>query len=191
MKFTIAAAAFALVSSATAASTSKPAYFKLTATKTNSGLLDKDLHANSGRFWVNRKTKSICPTTLGSECSKLNPKDTTFTTGAQGRVELHVADPGGQHVYIGGSGVVRFTEGHDGAVPSKADSKRIKSVLTSGARTWLCNESNEGVDKDKYFLVVAPSKDAKPNQSTAKNTCTRVKVVAKADQRAKPAFRFE
>lgn len=192
MKFTIAALALATSASAAATGYAQPVHFKFTATKTDSnGQLDKDLHANGGRLWVNKSTKTYCPNTNGIDCSNLNPKDTTFSASSDGSTQLNVVDPGGQTLFIGGSGVVRFTEGHDGAVPSQAHVKHVKSTLTSGARTWLCNESNTGKDTEQYYLVVAPTKTGKPIQAGAHNTCTRVKVVAKADQGAKSAFRFE
>jgi len=67
------------------------------------------VHAHNTFFYIGEQTTSYCPLTLPTSCP---PGLFTKFQGGHGGLGLSVEVPGGQAVYIGPKGALRFTQAH-------------------------------------------------------------------------------
>ncbi|KAH7055971.1 hypothetical protein B0J12DRAFT_596909 [Macrophomina phaseolina] len=164
--------------------TTTPQRFRLNVRFSNTPTLSGALHASGGSFWLHKPTTSFCPgeSVLQAPCPPGN--ETSLTGGGpDGRLSLNVAVPGGQQVFIGPRGLLRYTRAHSGDMPRGS----ITSGLTvqEGTRflnpfyqLWLCNTDED----DEVWQVWVEQRDAQGSQknwgSTGRNACTRINLEA-------------
>lgn len=100
----------ALAGSALAAPTPQSSFQGL-AINSGSPIQFASVSANDENFWLHYKSSAYCPP--GIECS--NTTSTLFT-GGKDTLNLKVAVPGGQQVYVNDVGALRYTEPHSAAI---------------------------------------------------------------------------
>ncbi|KAJ5321408.1 hypothetical protein N7476_004410 [Penicillium atrosanguineum] len=96
-----ASLAAALPGSRTTKSSNAP--FGVTAAHSGSDIHFLPLTASGGHFWLGGKSQTYCPSSVGASCGK---QDDAIIYGGNA---LDVIVPGGQQIYVDGSGALSFT----------------------------------------------------------------------------------
>ncbi|GME25735.1 hypothetical protein GTA08_BOTSDO11331 [Neofusicoccum parvum] len=187
MKLAILATLLAAASTAVASPTTpneprqatSPDGFKLNIRWSN-GPLRGAVSANGGSFWINKATKSYCPGRDVIHAACPAGTDTSFVGGGpDGRLSLNTVVPGGQQVYVGPRGLLRYTPAHSGDMPKGSITSGLVVQETSGFlnpfyQLWMCNtDADAGV-----WQIWVEQRDAEGTVKnwgkTEKNACTRV-----------------
>lgn len=165
--------------------TTTPARFRLRVRWSNAPDLSGPIHANGGSFWLKKPTRSYCPGQAVIKAPCPRGAETSFTGGGggDGRLALNVAVPGGQQVFIGPRGLLRYTQAHSAQMPRGAVTSGL--VVQEGTRflnpfyqLWACNtDGDAGV-----WQIWVEQRDVEGNQrnwgKTERNACTRVNLEA-------------
>ena len=119
----LAATAFAAPAPLAAATTSSaPAptatasAFGLMSLRSGSDIHFATINARDSKFWIGKQTNTYCPPGDGIPCESLSNTTTLRLNGDN--LVMDTAVPGGQVVYIGPKGALRFTEAHTNAMPA-------------------------------------------------------------------------
>lgn len=90
--------------------------FYLMSIRSASPIHYETINASDTRFWIGKSTTTYCPLDP-SECP---PGNETWLTGSSGNdsyLSMSTVVPGGQRVYIGPAGALRFTQAHSSYEP--------------------------------------------------------------------------
>ncbi|KAI0547051.1 hypothetical protein F4679DRAFT_555672 [Xylaria curta] len=81
-------------------------------------IIDQEINASGGKFYVNKPTETYCPSGVnGLDCSDFDGSETVFDLGYNDGMGLDVTVPGGQQVYIAPDGSLSFTQAHSAYIP--------------------------------------------------------------------------
>ncbi|KAJ5123099.1 hypothetical protein N7448_009196 [Penicillium atrosanguineum] len=123
-----ASLAAALPGSRTTKSSNAP--FGVTAAHSGSDIHFLPLTASGGHFWLGGKSQTYCPSSVGASCGK---QDDAIIYGGNA---LDVIVPGGQQIYVDGSGALSFTVPHSGYIPAGSSTGPFKYTPGSSFGTW-------------------------------------------------------
>lgn len=197
MKTVAAASLLALFSSAFAAPLearhANASPFELTVSFSNNPSLTGPLQANGGSFWIGKKTSSSCPSSVGSSCPPGNT--TSFASDNTGTLSMNTAVPGGQQVYIGPKGLLRYTQPHSADMPAGSITSGLvvndsNNLFNKYYKYWLCNTD---ADSDAYQVWLEYRNDQGSiinNGLTGKNACFRINLLAKDVKKGAAAWEY-
>lgn len=98
---------------ASASATSTPSTFAGLAIRSASDIHYLSVNANGQSFWLGKNTTTYCPASAGVPCpANDTTPQTVFASANSGTASLDVTVPGGQQVYVSGTGALKFTAPH-------------------------------------------------------------------------------
>jgi hypothetical protein len=99
-----------------AASETSAGPFSLMAIRSGSELQYQPINAADTKFWIFKDTETYCPEGVaGLDCTKLG--NTTQLQLYGDNLSMYDVVPGGQQVYVGPKGALRFTQAHSASMP--------------------------------------------------------------------------
>lgn len=106
----------ASIAAAMPAPRAEPTKFTGLAIHSGSDIQYQSLNANGLSFWLGKNTTTYCPEQAGVSCPFDNSNPQTIFSRAPGSnsLALSTSVPGGQIVYIDGTGALKFTQAHSG-----------------------------------------------------------------------------
>lgn len=113
------------VASTASAPAATPTPFTLMSVRSASPIHYGTVNANGEAFWIGKPSANSCPPNLpDNECGQLNNASTILSCelpdNAKTRCGFDTVVPGGQTVYVGQRGALRYTVPHGDVVPKGA-----------------------------------------------------------------------
>lgn len=142
-----------------------PTKFTGLAIHSGSDIQYQSLNANDLSFWLGKNTTTYCPEQAGLSCpsNNKNSPPTVFSRAAgSNTLALSTAVPGGQLVYVDGTGALKLTQAHSGNTGEGATVTGFSVDAETGhvqfeGQDWFACPVGEG-DEPGVYGVYAVSK---------------------------------
>jgi hypothetical protein len=168
-----ASLAAALPGSRTSSSKPSNGPFGVTAARSGSDIHFLPLTASGGHFWLGGKSQTYCPSSVGASCYKQN--DTIIYGGNA----LDVIVPGGQQIYVDGTGALSFTVPHSGYIPAGSSTGPFKYSPGQSIGTWTYS----GQGASGFMACPVPQAASSPS-ATPSATATPLSAARRSAQRS-------
>lgn len=146
--------------------------FVVTAARSGSPIHYLPLTASGGHFWLGGKSQTYCPSSVGSSCYKQN--DTIIHGGNF----LDVIVPGGQEIYVDGTGALSFTQPHSAYMPGSVTGQ-FKYSSSQSIGTWTFSGQGASgfmacpVPQGPSSSSATPSATASPSATATPSSAAR------------------